>query len=106
MRKNKKQLYFKSIDDATCHGLDECIAEAKEAGKDEFTLFEAIPDNDNPYYIWCGYVDEVGERSECKKSICRHYESKSGRGACQHRGNLYELGEERTFKVKNYDRPQ
>ena len=79
------------------------FAEAKKAGKDEFTLFKAIPDNNNPHYVWCTHYMEVGERSECKKSICPHYESKSGRGVCQHRGNFFLHGKEVTFKVSDYE---
>lgn len=110
MSKQKKQYYFKSIYDETCHDLeyylDDCISEAKEAGKDEFTLIEAIPDNDNPHYVWCTHYLEVVDRDQCRKSFCPHYESKSGRGVCQHRGNLYEPGEEVTFKVSDYDQTQ
>jgi len=107
MSKQKKQLCFKSIDDTTCHDLEyhlaDCLEEAKEAGKDEFKLIEAIPCNNTSDYIYCRYYGEIGERIECKKHVCHHYESKSGRGVCQHRGNLYEHGKEVTFKVSDYE---
>jgi hypothetical protein len=106
-KKQKKQYYFHPNDETTCHDFEwllaDCIAEAKEAGEDEFTLIEAIPDNDNPHYVWCTHYSEVVERTDCKKSLCPHYESKSGRGVCQHRGNFFEHGKKVTFKVSDYE---
>jgi len=58
---------------------------------------EAIPDNDNKDFVWCSYYGEVTERQDCKKSMCSHYTSKSGRGVCSNRGKLYKHGE--TVKV-------
>ena len=98
--KNKEKLYFLDIDDNNCYSLSDRLNDAKLEGLEKVTLVEAIPDNDNPDYIWCGVQGEVGERSECKKSICLYYESKSGRGVCKHRGNLYSHGEEVEFKVE------
>jgi hypothetical protein len=96
----KEKLYFESIDDTSCYPLSDRLNDAKLEGLKKVTLVEAIPDNDNVDYIWCGHQGEVGERQECKKSICSYYESKSGRGVCRHRGNLYQHGEEVTFDVQ------
>jgi len=76
---------------------EEILREIEEL--DKITILEAIPDNDNPDYIWCGYAGDVGERSECSKKYCEHYKSTSGRGKCSLKGNLYQHGEEVTFKV-------
>jgi len=95
----KEKLYFESIDDTSCYPLSDRLNDAKLEGLKKVTLVEAIPDNDNVDYIWCGHQGEVGERQECKKSICSYYESKSGRGVCKHRGNLYQHGEAVTFDV-------
>ncbi len=95
-----EKLYFKSINDNTCYDLQTHIEDAKDEELSEIKLIEAIPDNDNPENIWCSYHGEVGERQECKKSVCEYYKSKSGRGKCEHRGNLFSFGEEVTFKVE------
>lgn len=73
--------------------------EAREDGLSEITLFEAIPDNGNPGYIYCTVIGEVGERSECRKAVCPDYESKSGRGVCKYRGKLCTHGDKVTFKI-------
>lgn len=99
----KEKLYFESIDDTNCYPLSDRLNDARLEGLDKVTLVEAIPDNDNPDYIWCGHQGEVGERQECKKAICSYYESKSGRGVCRHRGNLYQHGEEVVFDVPQTD---
>jgi hypothetical protein len=103
----KKQLYFSPNDETTCHEFDwllaDCIAEAKDNGEDEFKLIEAIPDNSNHDYVWCTHYQEVVERVDCKKHICPHYKSKSGRGVCQLRGNFYLHGKEVIFKVSDYE---
>lgn len=102
----KKILYFKSIDDTFCEPLNSHLDDAMHEGLDTITLIEAIPDNHNPDYIWCTHEGEVVEREQCKKSICPFYQSKSGRGLCKNRGNLYQHGKEVKFKVpkkKNYD---
>lgn len=95
---DKKKLYFADIDDTTCMSLENHIS--NHCGdEDEITLIEAIPDNDNQDYIWCMHYGEVGERDQCKKSECAYYNSKSGRGVCMNRGNLYQHGDEVTFKI-------
>ena len=99
----KEKLYFESIDDTNCYPLSDRLNDARLEGLEKVTLVEAIPDNGNPYYIWCGYQGEVGERQECKKVICSYYESKSGRGVCRHRGNLYTHGEKIVFDVPQTD---
>ena len=95
----KEKLYFLNIDDTNCYPLSDRLNDAKIEGLEKITLVEAIIDNENPDYIWCGYQGEVTEREDCKKSICSYYESKSGRGVCKHRGNLYQHGEEIEFSV-------
>lgn len=92
----KEKLYFTSIDDTFCINLKYLSNEELEDLN--FELIEAIPDNNNPEYTWCSHFGEVGERSECKKNICNAYKSKSGRGKCLHRGNLYQHGEKVNIK--------
>lgn len=92
-------LYFKSLDDTFCEPLDGFMNDARAEGLSEITLVEAIPDNNNQDYVWCTYYGECVEKSDCKKSICPYYESKSGRGVCSNKGHLYQHGEEVTFKV-------
>lgn len=95
----KPKLYFLNEDDDSCYTLEERLNDAAFEGLETITLLEAVPDNDNPDYIWCGHESSVGERSGCKKSNCINYKSKSGRGVCEHRGNLYSHGEEVKFEV-------
>lgn len=95
-----EKLYFKSIDDTTCHSLESHLDDARSEELTEITLVEAIPDNDNPDYIWCIHHEQVTERHDCRKYACSSYSSKSGRGVCKHRGNLYSHGDEVTFKVE------
>jgi hypothetical protein len=95
----KQDLYFESIDSTTCHPLEHFLHDAKIEALTEITLLKADPDNDNPDYIYCTHYGEVSERCECKKSVCSHYESKSGRGLCSNRGRLYSHGEEVIFKL-------
>lgn len=97
---NKEKLYFRFEDDTTCRPLNWHLDDARDEELVEVTLIEAVPDNDNPDYIFCGYHGEVGERSLCTKYGCPTYTSKSGRGVCQHRGRLFEYGEKITFKVE------
>lgn len=99
MATKTEKLYFESIDDTFCTTLERRLEDAKIEGLDEITLVEAITDYDNPDYIWCIHYVECIERNLCRKSECPYYESKSGRGICSNRGNLYMHGEEVTFKV-------
>ena len=94
-----EKLYFKSIDDTFCSSLESHIAGARYEELKQITLIEAIPDNDNTDYIWCTHHGEVTERSDCKKSICSYYESKSGRGKCKNKGSFFMHGEEVTFTI-------
>ncbi|HBG40260.1 MAG TPA: hypothetical protein DDW85_02450 [Porphyromonadaceae bacterium] len=94
------KLYFKDEDDCFCSPLVDRMNDAKEDGLSEIELMEADPDFDNPNYIFCGYMGEAGDRSECRKSLCSYYESKSGRGVCKHRGKLFTHGERVKFKVE------
>lgn len=99
----KEKLYFESIDDTSCYPLTDILNDAYTEGLEKVTLVEAIHDNNNPNFIWCSYKGEVGEKQECKKAICSYYSSKSGRGICEHRGNLYKHGEEVVFDVPKTD---
>lgn len=105
--KTKEQLYFKSIDDTLCAPLDGYINDARIEGLSEITLVEAIPDPNNPDYIWCTWNGDVIHRTECKKSQCSYYEAnKSGRGTCIHRGMLYNHGKEVKFIVNESPLPE
>ena len=50
---SKEKLYFRSIDDNICRPLNWHMDDARDEELNEITLCEAIPDNDNPDYIWC-----------------------------------------------------
>ena len=99
----KEKLYFRSIDETFCSALEGFIVDAKNDGLKEITLIEAIPDNDNTDSIWCTHEGEVTERDMCKKAECEFYSSKSGRGKCMHRGNLFNYGEEVKFDLTVVD---
>lgn len=95
----KEKLYFKDKEDTFCTSLESRLEYAADEGLTEITLIEAIPDDGNHDIIWCTQYSECTEKSECKKHICPGYSSKSGRGKCEHKGNLYLHGEEVKFKV-------
>jgi len=94
-----EKLYFKNIDDTTCYDLQTRIEDAQDEGLEKVTLIEAIPDNGNSDFVWCMHHVDCIEKNECKKSVCDYYKSKSGRGKCENKGNLYLHGEEVTFAV-------
>ena len=100
MKTEKPKLYFKTIDDTFCSSLESHLQDAKNEGLEEVTLIEADPDNDNPDFIWCTSEGECVERHMCKKSQCSSYNSKSGRGVCSDRGNLFQHGDEVLFKIE------
>lgn len=93
------QMYFESIDGTTCQRLEYYLHDATVEGLTEITLIIAEPDDGTTDFVWCSYHGECAEHSECKKSICAHYETKSGRGVCKHRGKLYLHGEEVKFQA-------
>lgn len=95
---NKEKLYFLDIDDTHCCTLEDRLNDAKLEGLKEITSIEADIDN-HMEYVWCSHYGEVSEHSECKKSLCKYYTSKSGRGVCSNRGKLYSHGEEVKFNV-------
>lgn len=94
------KLYFENIDATFCEPLEGFIKDARLEGLKEITLVEAVPDSSNTEYVWCTHYGEVVTRFDCRKSECSYYESKSGRGVCKHRGNLYLHGEEVKFIVE------
>ena len=94
-----KQLYFSSNEETMCYDLEYHLHDARLDGLKEIKLIEAIPDNETKDYVWCTEFGEVTERSLCKKSQCEMYKSKSGRGVCEHRGKLYQHGEEVIIKL-------
>lgn len=96
-----KKLYFQSIDHTVCSSLESHFDDARDNELTKIKLIEAIPDKDNPNYIWCAHELEIESRQECKKAICPFYSSKSGRGVCEHRGILHQFGEEVEFDVPN-----
>lgn len=97
--KNKK-MYFRGIDSNFCESIEGILADAKSEGLNKITVLEACPDNNNPDFIWCLSSGECEERYACKKALCDSYKSKSGRGVCSNRGNLYQHGKEVVFEVK------
>ncbi len=94
-----EKLYFKNIDSTTCCSLSDMLDEARCDGLEKITLVEAVPDDGTTDMIWCTHEGECVEKSDCKKSLCSYYSSKSGRGVCENRGSLYLHGEEITFDV-------
>lgn len=101
MSQNEK-LYFKNEDSTNCYALVDHLNEAKEDGLNEIELIEAVSAPKDEY-VWCSYHGETIERSECKKSECQLYFSKSGRGVCWHRGSYFLHGEKVKFKVPYID---
>lgn len=95
----KDKLYFENEDSTFCSPLEGFIAGAKYEGLKEITLVEAIMDKETTDVIWCTQHGECVEKSDCKKSVCSYYESKSGRGVCYNRGQLYLHGEKVTFNI-------
>jgi hypothetical protein len=95
----KEKLYFKDTDDTFCTSLQSRLEDARYEELKTITLVEAIPDDGTNDFVWCTHYMDCLEKNECKKSICQHYSSKSGRGKCENKGNLYLHGEEITFDV-------
>lgn len=98
MKKDTK-LYFINKDSVICESLEDILDGAKSDGLTEITVLEAEPDKDTLDIIWCTHFLDCVEKSDCAKSLCSHYESKSGRGVCKNKGKLYTHGKEVTFKV-------
>jgi hypothetical protein len=98
----KEKLYFKSINDTTCHSLEYHLDDARDEDLKKITLIEAVPDNDTPNYVWCTHYEDTEEKSLCSKKNCPAYTSKSGRGVCEHRGKLFLHGEEVEFEVPQF----
>ena len=92
-----QKLYFLDNSSERCYPLDRFSLEELE--EVDYEIYEAIPDNNNKDFIYCSLDGEVGDREFCKKSECKDYTSKSGRGVCSHRGKLFEVGEK--VNVKN-----
>lgn len=97
MRNDK--LYFENEDALNCYPLEDHLQDAKLEGLKSVTIMEAIPDDGTNDYVWCTIYDAV-EKSNCTKSQCSRYESKSGRGKCSNKGNLYLHGEKITFDTE------
>ncbi len=95
--KEKPKFYFANEDATICHPLDYFIHDAKLEGLTEIELMEAVQEDGIDDFIWCHHF-EVVERSECKKAVCPKYTSKSGRGRCDNKGNLYYHGGKVKFK--------
>lgn len=95
----KEKMYFRTIDDNTCHSLQKHIDDAKDELLTKVVLIEAIPDKDTKDYVWCTHYENMEEKNQCRKSFCPAYSSKSGKGVCEHRGDLFTHGNEVTFDV-------
>lgn len=90
--------YFLDTSSEICYPLDRFSLEELE--EVDYEIYEAIPLNDsNTYYVFCSLYSEITEREFCKKSQCKDYNSKSGRGVCSHRGKLFKVGKK--VNVKN-----
>ncbi|MFH6944589.1 hypothetical protein [Flavobacterium sp. FlaQc-50] len=99
MKKEETKLYFRNVDSTNCETIEDILHDAKLDELTEITVLEADPDNDTADHIWCNIYDAVS-KCDCKKSLCSAYESKSGRGKCKNKGNLYFHGDEVTFNVE------
>ena len=97
------KLYFRSTDHCFPETLQDTIIDAEIEELEEITVVEAIPDDGTRGIVWCHLYDVV-EESECKKSRCCSYKSKSGRGRCENKGKLYLHGESVTIKINDNDR--
>jgi hypothetical protein len=100
----KEKLYFGSLDEEICRPLSyfiESVDSVDSAKVQELILFEAVPDTGPEEFVFCQHYGEVADRDQCKKSVCPHYQSKSGRGKCEHRGKFYTHGKEVVVVVKN-----
>lgn len=86
---SKVNYYFESEEDNTCYELKHFIFNAKREGLDFIKLHTAIVDTELPDLHFCGYKGEQVERCMCKKVNCSDYTSKSGRGVCNYRSQLY-----------------
>ena len=97
-----EQLYFRYEDSEYCFPLEYFLADAQADGLTEITLIKAIPDSDNKNFIWCNYIGECGERSECCKARCKYYQTRGNAkgGMCKYRGWIFQHGEKETFKLK------
>lgn len=93
------KLYFRDEDSTHCQSLEAHIQDAQFEELTEIELMEANPDDGKSGFIWCTEYGDTVDRGECKKSLCSHYHSKSGRGVCSNRGNLYWHGEKVKFDV-------
>jgi len=91
--------YFEYEDSEYCYSLDFLIKKAKEEGKNEITLYEAIPDDSSEYY-YCAFANDFSDASDCNKKNCEYYCSKSGRGVCKYRRHGSMHGKEVKFKIK------
>ena len=92
-----EKLYFLDSSSEGCYSLNRFSFETLE--EVNYELYEAIPDDNIKDFIFCSLEGTVGDRETCKKSQCRGYTSKSGRGVCSHRGKLFKKGEK--VNVKN-----
>ena len=94
------KMYFKSEEDSFCSDLECFLIDAEHEGLKEIELVEAIPDNGNNDIVWCTYHGATEEKDLCRKAHCSYYSSKSGRGKCEHKGNLYLHGNKVKFKIE------
>jgi len=93
----RKKQYFLDEDSNTCHPLDFHIENAKQEKLNEIELIEAIPDLDNPEFIWCSEMTTVIEHTECNNH-CPYYKAVE-QNICDLRGELHDFGETITFNV-------
>jgi len=99
----KKQIYYFKDDDSDemSHSIEYLLEEAVEDGLKTILLYEAIPDNSEPDYVWCSEKEATTEKSECKKSQCCYYKPRNGKnGVCEFRRRLYTSGTPHLFEVK------
>lgn len=94
-------MFFENEDSENCYSENYFQELAQKQGLSSIELIEAVPIKKLGDHVFCTYFDEVVARYDCTWKECRHYTpNKSGRGACIHRGQLYEHGEKVTITIK------
>lgn len=100
MKTKEEQLYFENEDSNFTETLESLINNAIYEGLETITILKADKEHGETGFIWCTYYGNCVEKSDCSKSQCSHYESKSGRGRCLNKGTLYTHGESVTIEIK------
>lgn len=95
------KMFFENENSEDCYSENYFQELAQKQGLSSIELIEAIPVKKLGDHVFCTWHDEVVDRYDCTKRECAYYiPNKSGRGACIHRGKLYDHGDKVTITVK------